>query len=291
MTDPVLIASLLTNVGIAILLGILLAFASKKFSMAVDPQVAKVIAEVIGAEEVESQEPVMAAVHCKGGDKEAAKKFHYEGIHDCRAAVLVADGNKECAWGCLGMGSCMEACPFEAIVIHNGVAVVNPKKCTGCGQCVEICPKNIIQLMPASAKIFLACSNHDLGAKIKRYCEVGCTACGLCVKTTPSGAIEMKDFLPVLDYSKEENFVTAAYKCPQNCYMDIVAKRPKVSIDQKCNGCTECLKICPVPGSIEGRPNEVHKVVFPKCIGCGRCIPVCPAKAINLMGALGYRKK
>jgi ferredoxin len=181
-------------------------------------------------------------------------------------------------------------CPFDAIHINeNGVAVVDPKKCTGCGKCVEICPKQIISLFPVSAKIFLACSNHDRGAKVKKYCSVGCNACNLCIKATPSGAIEMVNFLPKLDYSKEENFVTAAYKCPQSSYSDLAKKRPKVSIDQKCNGCTECVNVCPVRGAIEGKPNEQHKVIFSKCIGCGRCISVCPVKAINLMGALGYK--
>jgi len=171
------------------------------------------------------------------------------------------------------------------------IPVVHSDHCTGCGKCVEICPKAIIHLRPASARIFLACSNHDRGAKVKKYCSVGCNACTLCVKATPSGAVEIKDFLPVMDYTKEENFVAAAFKCPQNCYTDLALKRPKVSIDQKCNGCTECVKVCPVQGAIEGPPNTQHKVVFEKCIGCGRCISVCPVKAINLMGALGYEGK
>jgi len=251
----------------------------------------KAIAEIMGVEGG-STEPMIAAVHCKGGDKEAAKKYQYNGIADCRAAVLLGGGDKECTWGCLGLGSCVEVCAFDAIHVNeNGLAVVDPKKCTGCGKCVQVCPKQIISMMPGSRKIFLACSNHDRGAKVKKYCSVGCNACTLCVKATPSGAIEMKDNLPVLDYGREENFVAAAYKCPQNCYTDLAVKRPKVSIDQKCNGCTECPKVCPVRGAIEGKVNEQHKVIFDKCIGCGRCIAVCPVRAINLMGALGYTRR
>ena len=253
-------------------------------------KVARLIADIMGIEGGDIEAKV-AAVKCRGGDKEAAKKFTYNGIKDCNAAVLVSGGDKECSWGCLGLGSCVDVCPFDAIKINdNGVAEVDPKKCTGCGKCVSACPKNIISLIPASSKIFLACSNHDRGAKVKKYCTVGCTACTLCVKSTPSGAIEMKNNLPVLDYSKEENFVTAAHKCPQKCFTDLAVKRPKVSIDQKCNGCDECVKVCPVKGAIEGEPGGHYKIVFDKCIGCGRCIDVCPERAINLMGALGYSR-
>lgn len=328
-----LLTSLAAMGGVGLVLGLILAFASKKFFVKIDPRIEKIteilpgvncgacgyagcsgyaegivlndapinscapggesvtrlIADIMGTD-AESTEAMVAAVHCKGGNKEALVKYKYQGITDCRAAVLLADGDKKCAWGCLGLGSCVEACAFDAIHVNeNGVAVVDPKKCTGCGKCIAACPKNIIDLMPVSTKIFLACSNHDRGAKVKKYCSVGCTGCTLCEKNTPSGAIKMENFLPVQNYAIEENFVTAAYKCPQKCFTDLVAKRPKVSIDKKCTGCTECVKVCPVKGAIEGEENRKHKVVFEKCIGCGRCISVCPEKAINLMGALGYQ--
>ncbi len=251
-------------------------------------KVSGAIGDIMGLDS-ENVEPKVAAVHCKGGNKEAKKKYEYEGIKDCRAAVLVAGGDKECEWGCLGLGSCVEVCPFDAIHINdNGVAFVDSKKCTGCGKCVDVCPKNIIDLKPISAKVFLACSNHDRGAKVKKYCSVGCTGCTLCTKTVSNDAIKMENFLPVLDYTKEENFVAATYKCPQNSYTDLAVKRPKVSIDSKCDGCGECIPVCPVKGAITGEKGEKHVIDFDKCIGCGHCISACPQRAINLMGALGY---
>jgi RnfABCDGE-type electron transport complex B subunit len=251
-------------------------------------KIERAIADIMSVESV-GLEAKIAAVHCKGGQKETAKKALYEGVNDCRAAALIGGGDKICVWGCLGLGSCVRACPFDAIAINkNSVAVVEPKKCTGCGNCVEACPVQIIQLMPASAKIFLACSNHDRGSTVKEYCDVGCIACAQCVKATPSGALAMRNNLPLLDYTREENFVAAAYRCPAHCYTDLAVKRPKVSIDQKCIGCGECVAVCPVK-AIEGKPKEKHKVFFNKCIGCGRCIDVCPVRAINLLGALGYR--
>ncbi|MBD3421569.1 MAG: RnfABCDGE type electron transport complex subunit B [Chitinivibrionales bacterium] len=252
-------------------------------------KVANQVAEIVGATAADSQ-PMVAVVHCKGGAKEAGERAAYQGIKDCRAAVLSGNGSKVCQDGCLGLGSCEAVCPFDAIKVNdNNVAVVDPGKCTGCGKCIEACPRNIIELAPKIHKIFLGCNNHERGAKVKKYCSVGCTACSLCVKATPSGAITMENFLPKLDYTKDENFVPAAHKCPQNCFVDLVRVRPKVNIDTKCDGCTDCVEVCPTK-AISGDPGERHVVDKEKCIGCGICLSHCHAHAIQLWGGLGYSK-
>lgn len=252
------------------------------------PKVVHQIAEIMGVE-ASVADPVMAVVHCKGGAAEAKNKAVYEGIQDCHAAVIVANGSKVCAYGCLGLGSCVRACPFNAIHINeNGVAAVSPDDCTGCGKCVAACPRNIIDLIPRVHRIYLACSNNERGAKVKKYCTVGCTACTLCVKATPSGAIAMGDNLPVLDYTRDENFVAAAYKCPSKCFVDLVRVRPKANIDTKCDGCGECVTACPVKGAITGEKGERHTISKNKCIGCGTCLDKCHIHAISLWGGLGH---
>jgi len=246
------------------------------------------VADILGVD-AGTSEPMMAVIHCKGGDKEALKRSEYDGIQDCQAAVIASNGPKVCSDGCLGLGTCVRACPFGAIKINdNNVAVVDPKKCTGCGKCVATCPRGIISMIPKLHKIFLACSNHERGAKVKKYCSVGCTGCTLCVKATPSGAISMKDNLPVLDYTTEENFITAAFKCPSNCFVDLVAARPKANIDSKCDGCTACVEICPSK-AIEGEKGLRHQIIKDKCIGCGLCLDKCHVHAISLWGGLGYK--
>ena len=47
-----------------------------------------------------------------------------------------------CASGCIGLGSCVQACEFDAIHIVDGVAVVDKEKCKGCQKCMEACPKS-----------------------------------------------------------------------------------------------------------------------------------------------------
>jgi electron transport complex protein RnfB len=251
---------------------------------------AHAIADILGVT-ISVTEAGIAVVHCKGGLKEAAERSIYHGIMDCHAAMVAGNGSKVCADGCLGLGSCVSACPFSAISITaNNVAVVNPDKCNGCGKCVGSCPRAIIGLIPRVHKIFLACSNHDYGAKVKKYCSVGCTACGVCVKSAAPGAIEMKDSLPRLDYSGEENFIVAVHKCPSNCFVDLVKTRPKVNIDVKCDGSGECVKYCPVD-AIHGEPGRRYVVDQDKSIGCGLCLNKCHVHAIALWGGLGYAQK
>jgi len=248
---------------------------------------AHAIGDILGIA-VTLSEPYMAIVKCIGGNKEAAMRCIYDGILDCHAAILTGNGPKTCVDGCLGLGSCVKACPFNALKINeNNVAVVNPDICTGCGACVPVCPRNIIDLIPTVHKIYLACSNHDRGARVKKYCDVGCTSCTLCVKSTTSGAITMVNNLPVLNYTALENFVVAAYSCPSHCFVDLVKHRPKVNIDAKCDGCTLCVTACPTT-AISGEKGMRHVVNKEKCIGCGLCLNHCPVHAIAMWGGLGY---
>lgn len=251
---------------------------------------AHAIADILGVTATTS-DPLVAVVHCKGGKKEALERAAYSGIEDCQAAVMIGNGSKVCQDGCLGLGSCVRACPFDAIHINsNGVAEVDTEKCTGCGKCIKACPRKVISLIPGVHKIFLACSNHDKGAKVKKYCSTGCTACSLCVKSTPSGAIKMENNLPVLDYSMQENFITAHHKCPSKCFTDLVKARPVANIDTKCNGCGECITTCPVKGAISGEKGQRHIIDKEKCIGCGICLQKCEPHAISLWGSSSKQK-
>ncbi|MCL2183376.1 MAG: RnfABCDGE type electron transport complex subunit B [Chitinispirillia bacterium] len=246
------------------------------------------IADILGVT-AQANEPMMAVVHCKGGKREALDRSIYNGLPDCHVATLIGNGSKTCPDGCLGLGTCVKACIFDAIKINeNNIAVVDHEKCVGCGKCVSVCPRNIISMIPQIHKVYLACSNHDRGAPVKKYCSVGCTACTLCVKATVSGAITIEENLPKLDYSGNEIFIIAHAKCPVKCFVDLTKMRPKANIDTKCNGCGECAEACPMKNVISGEPSKRHVIDKNKCIGCGTCLNICPVRAITLWGGLGY---
>lgn len=246
------------------------------------------IARIMGVEVTATQRKV-AYLHCAGTKEKAKDRYEYDGVHDCRMAVLLGGGPKACDYGCVGFGSCVTVCQFDALHMDdNGLPVVDREKCTGCGACVRECPRSLFTLEADDTIIYLACSSHDKGKVVKNVCSVGCIGCGICVKVTESDAIEMNDSLPAIDYTKSPNLILAHYKCPTNSYIDLAPKRPHMSIDPKCKGTGECAKVCPVKNCITGEPGEKHEIDPKTCIGCGLCLDVCPEKAINVVGAMGY---
>ncbi len=156
-----------------------------------------------------------AQVMCSGTNELAKKKYIYEGIADCAAANKLAGGEKLCPNGCIGLGSCKEACKFDAIQIINGVAAVDYDKCRACGACLAACPKGIIRLIPFEAKYWVSCCSTDKGAVTKSYCDTGCIGCKICEKKCPVGAITVTDSVAKIDYEKCTSCGLCADSCPR----------------------------------------------------------------------------
>ena len=154
-------------------------------------------------------------VKCAGTCEAARTKYTYYGPKDCRqAAVTPGRGPKMCAYGCMGFGSCVKVCEFDAIKVVNGVAVVNPEKCVNCGKCIEQCPNGVIERIPYTATRVVNCSNKDRGKVVKQACDNGCLGCGMCARVCEAGAITLVNNLPVFDYSKCTNSGKCTEKCP-----------------------------------------------------------------------------
>ncbi len=45
---------------------------------------------------------------------------------------------------CTGCGECTEVCPYGAIEVIDGDAVIDPSACHFCYRCVEACPEGAI---------------------------------------------------------------------------------------------------------------------------------------------------
>jgi electron transport complex protein RnfB len=235
--------------------------------------------------------PNVAVVHCAGGRSNSVERIRYEGLEDCRAAVLVGGSPKACVFGCLSLGTCRAVCPFDAITLdEDGLVHVDTKRCTGCGKCVEACPVKIIELVPRDMRVHIWCSSHDKGPVAKKVCSVACIACQLCVKRCPHEAIRMDDNLAVIDYAKCTNCGICAAVCPTKAIVDEVKARPKALIGSRCEGKGRCKDVCPVK-AIHGEPGRRHEVARDACIGCGLCLDACPTRAITMVGALGPQKE
>ncbi|MDE6441288.1 MAG: RnfABCDGE type electron transport complex subunit B [Clostridia bacterium] len=172
------------------------------------------IAKLLGIE-LKDEEPTVAVVHCNGGNENCGQKFEYKGNPTCAANNSLLGGNKMCSYACLGCGDCKAVCPENAIEVTDRLAHVDPDRCISCGACISTCPKKIIDRIPASAPVYVACSSKCKLKEVTAVCKVGCIGCGVCAKVCPHGAITMKDNLPVFDYTKCTGCLTCVEKCPR----------------------------------------------------------------------------
>jgi electron transport complex protein RnfB len=178
-------------------------------------EVAEEISRILGVAHTPKEKQV-AKIFCQGTCDKTKAKYLYEGIQDCNAAALLGGGAKACAYGCLGMGSCVKVCPFGALTMGpNGLPVIDENSCTGCGVCVRQCPKGVIQLIPARQIWYIPCNSQDKGKAVRQVCEVGCIGCGICVKNCPEQAITLENNRAVIDPGKCSGCGVCAQKCPQ----------------------------------------------------------------------------
>jgi formate dehydrogenase beta subunit len=189
-------------------------------------EVAQAVGEIMGIKAHE-REPEFAQPGCTYGIGEADLNYFYHGIEDCRAASALYGGSKLCPIGCIGLGTCAKACPFNALRMgDNCLPVVNHDRCVGCGTCVNICPKNIITLTSATRRI------------VGEYVIDECTS--PCERACPTG-INIRGYIrQIINGNYEKALLTIKEKCPL----------PLV-----------CGYICPAPCELNCRRNLIDEPV------------------------------
>lgn len=189
--------------------------ASPAACTAVPVETAVKISAVMGMDAVT---PVRMRAHvmCSGTFEYAKNKYTYVGPPDCVSVTIAGGGDKLCPNGCLGHGTCVSKCKFDAIKVINGVAVIDYIKCTGCGTCVAACPKHIIKLVPFENEHWVGCMSINSAAETRKNCTVGCIGCKLCEKACESDAIHVQNNLASINYDKCIDCGKCVDACPRH---------------------------------------------------------------------------
>jgi electron transport complex protein RnfB len=195
------------------------------------------IAEIMGVKKESTGDEQVSVLLCLGDTETAKRVAYYNGISTCEALNLLG-GDKGCQYGCLGLGDCVRACPFDAIEIgEKGLPYVIEENCTACGVCVETCPRNLFQLIPKSQDIYIACSSYDDAKTVRQVCSRGCIGCTLCTRVTENEIVKMDGSLAKIQWNKIKDnkmLEPALEKCPANTFV----RRSELRKKQKSKGAT-----------------------------------------------------
>ncbi|MBN1278623.1 MAG: Fe-S cluster domain-containing protein [Chlorobium sp.] len=246
--------------AVALALGIIIHYVSKKFHVEDDPTVKLVngilpgvncgacgfpscgqFAEVL----VETRNPAMTCP--VGGADLAAKLGETLGMAMAepkpQTAVVLCQGNNDVARQSaeyLGIQDCWAATQ----------AFAGPKQCRysclGLGSCIAWCDFGAMRLENGLIVI-----DKDL-----------CTGCAACIPACPTGVLVM------------QNKQAARYFIACNSHDK--GAGTKKACDAGCIACQKCVKVCEDNAIVID--NFLARIVQDKCTACGKCIEVCPTK-------------
>ncbi len=200
-------------------------------------QVTAAVGELSGKAVVAS-DPKTSYRHCVKMDGTPKYRFEYQGISSCVAANNLDQGEDACVYSCLGLGDCKKACPFDAIVMRDGLAVVLIDLCVACGKCITACPRQVLEIIPQKARVAVACSTKNKAKAATETCSVGCMNCNACVRKCPAKAISSVDGRIHLDqdaclaYGPECDEICMD-SCPRNIIRAICPETAKRKAEQK----------------------------------------------------------
>ncbi|MGE4299230.1 MAG: RnfABCDGE type electron transport complex subunit B [Desulfovibrionaceae bacterium] len=168
--------------------------------------------------------PKVSFRRCSKAEGNVARKYDYQGVTSCAAAMLLDGGPDACKFSCVGFGDCVKACPFSAMYIgdDNMVHIID-EFCTSCGICTRTCPNGILEIIPREARVQVFCSSQDKGPQVKAVCEVGCISCQSCIKKCPANAVSMRDNRIYIDHEACMAYGPSCEEaCSTKCPRDIL---------------------------------------------------------------------
>lgn len=262
--DTIIIPAIMLGI-IGLIMGLFLAFASKKFEVEIDPRVEAIIgilpgvncgacgfpgcggyAEAIATAgaDITACSPGGASVVDQIGDIMGMKA---EISQNKMVAKLLCQGDCNKTTKKYQYSGSLKTC--ASLALYSGGDKSCNYSCIGQGDCIKVCPVNAIEYSNTGLVII-----H----------EDKCVSCGKCTTICPKKVLKM---LP------QKKKVTV--KC-SSLDKGPVARKACVT---PCIGCGICSKTCPVQ-AIDIN-NNLAKIDAEKCVQCGLCVIKCPTKAIE----------
>lgn len=195
------------------------------------PETMAAIAGIVGLAPGEAVRKI-AVVRCQGSCAIRPQIARYDGVRSCAIEASAFGGENACAYGCLGNGDCVAACPFDAVRLdeESGLPVVDWERCVGCGKCAAACPRSIIEVIPRrdDGEYWVSCMNRDKGPVAVKECAASCIGCGKCVRVCGQQAVGVTGMLAFIN-------------------------------QEACVGCGKCMEACPRLGIVHREGNTIIK--------------------------------
>lgn len=245
-------------------LALVLAYASRRFAVEVNPKVAQITSVLPGANcggcGYAGCAGYADAVVNKGADPTLCAPGGVKvGMEVAKVMGQEVDPNKA---RCVSLCSCQHE-NVKTVALYSGVQTCRGASgnglgggwldcrygCLGYGDCRESCPFNAITMGPDKRPVV----NEEL-----------CTGCKKCVVACPRGLMQVDPidkFIHVRCHNRDKGPL-ANKLCTKACI-----------------ACKKCEKTCP-NGAITV-PNLLAEIDYSKCTNCGKCVEVCPHKVIT----------
>ncbi len=275
-------------------MGVVLAVASKKLAVKVDPREERIRGVLPGANCGACGFPgcdAFAAAVAKGEADVAGCTFGGPSVartvgeimgkeaaeSEPVVAVLTCRGGTEQAprrFQYQGTYNCRQA----ALLLGGPKACVYG--CIGMGHCVTVCPVNAITLGPNNLPVI------D---------EKKCIGCGACTKECPKQVLKLipRSKLVFLACSSHDKGRAVKQVCKIGCIgcglcvkncptqaLTMVDNLPAMD-QEKCIDCGICVHKCPTKSFVDRAKGRPRAVINPNCTGCGLCVKECKFKAIE----------
>lgn len=250
------------------------------------------IAAIMGVEPVPVVDEI-AFIRCSG---EAAGKKRFAGSASCDEAKKRGFLKGECKYGCMGVGSCIERCKFDAMSLVDGVVKIDKEKCNGCRACIGMCPQELIIMVPREATNFIPCASKEDEETTRKICGSGCIGCGDCEEACPENAISIVDNCATIDYDKCVGCVACTVSCRKKIIVDEIHDLTKIKDKvafvrckggKKANAKFKALGVetCADAAKIRSKGMDICQV---GCVGLGDCMKVCRYDAISIVDGTAH---